>query len=202
MQEYIDTFKACALLGIPYNQSRRLSHDFGLTAKKEFTSKVWSRPQIEQILAQLREKARPPKGWIQLAEAADILGWSQPVSRSLLLAHGLKPKLFRLWKHKRRQYRQTPCWHKATVQHIATQIRRSHRKHPPEGWLTFSEVMDYLSANKDRARTLIRRYNAGYRKISPRHYFYAEDDIIAIRRFIKTPKHLRPASPYDLPAES
>lgn len=185
MTEYISTFKACNLLGISTSQSGRLARDFKIRFKKDFTSKVWNLDDINAELDRRRRYKKPPEGWLQIDDAAAILGWSPPIARSILLAQGLTPKLQKIWT-KGKQYRKIPCWNKRAVQQIAAELRRSNRKHPPEGWLTFNDVRDYLGAGVSRTRTWLRKFKVGYIKGSDRRFFYAEDDVVALRKYMKT----------------
>ena len=185
MTEYIPTFKACNLLGISTSQSPRLARDFKIRFKKDFTYKVWNLDDINAELERRRRHKKPPDGWLQINDAAEILGWSPPVAKSIMLAHGLTPERFKIWT-KGKAYKHVPCWNKRAVQQIAAELRRSKRRHPPEGWLTFNDVRDYLGAGIARTRTWLRKFNVAYIKASDRRFFYSEDDVVALRKHMKT----------------
>lgn len=194
MTEYIPTFKACNMLGLGLNQSSRLTHDFKIRSKKDFTYKVWNLDDINAELERRRRHKNPPDGWIRMDDAAELIGWSAPVARSIMLAHGLTPELKKIWT-KGKKYRMIPCWNARAVRQIAAEIRRSNRKLPPEGWLTFSDVRDYLGAGTARTRTWLRKFKVGYKKVNNRRFFYAEDDVVALRKYMKTHTSQRPELP-------
>ena len=185
MAEYISTFKACNLLDISHHQSWRLSRDFKIRCKKNLSYKVWNMDDLQRILDKRAASKNPPDGWLRIGDAATILGWSEPVARSIMLNRGLTPKLFRLWI-KGNRYLNIQCWNKKAVHDIAMELRLENRKHPPEGWLTFADVMDYLGTDKYRTRVWLNKFNVGYKTVGTRRRHYSEDDVVAMRKAIKT----------------
>lgn len=185
MSEYIDTFRACNMLGISLAHSYRMN-EMKIRSKKNLSYKLWNLDDIQEVLKFRESRKEPPDGWIRVADAARILGWSEPVSRSILLAHGLTPKVFKLWT-KGNSFRQIPCWNKNAVYKVKKELDKGNRKHPPEGWLTFADCMDYLGAGKERTHFWLRKFKVGFKRVTNRRFFYAEDDVVALRKKIKTP---------------
>lgn len=184
MAEYISTFKACNLLGISHSMSWRMTKDYRIRSKKNLSYKMWNMDDIQRVLDRREAHKNPPDGWIRIKEATEILGWSEPVSRSILINHGLTPKIFRLWT-KGKRYVNVRCWNKKAVHDIAMEVRLERRKHPPEGWLTFADVMDYLGFNKNRTRFWLNRFNVGYKVVNARRRHYCEDDVVAMRKALR-----------------
>lgn len=182
MAEYIPTFQACNLLGL--SKSSQLSSKYKIRFQRQLSYKLWNMDDIQAVLDKRKRDSVPPKGWMRLKEVAKYIGRSPGISRSILMAYGIKPEAKRLWI--RNKYRLVPCWSKLAVREVIGQIRATRRKTPPEGWLTFADCMDYLSVSKDKTRSMLKRFNVGYQILNTNRRYYVEADVIAMRKAIKT----------------
>ena len=186
MSEYVSTDKACAMLRISRKRTWHLSANLKIRWKKNLNKKLWCLDDIIKILDYRKAKSYPPDGWIKLDEAALILGWSPRVTRSILLGQGLKPERFNLWG-KQNCFYPAACWNEKAVKEIAREFSKRKRTIPPEGWLTFADCMDYLDMNKQRTQYWLRNGNVAFQKLKANRYYYAEDDVVALRKRIRNP---------------
>ncbi len=185
MSEYVSTFCACNLLGMAYSSSAKLSRQHKIRSKRSLSYKLWNLDDINAILQRRKEKSTPPEGWLLMKQAAKILGWNEGVSRSILLAQGLRPERFTLYRS--RHWRKTPCWNEKAVREIAKEFGKQKRTIPPEGWLTFTDCMDYLDMNVGRTRYWLKVGKVGFQRIKANRFYYSEDDIVALRKAIRNP---------------
>ena len=185
MSEYVSTLCACNLLGMAYSSSAKLSRKHKIRSKRSLSYKLWNLDDINAILQHRKEKSTPPDGWLLMKQAADILGWGEQVSRSILLAQGLRPERFTLYRSK--HWRKTPCWNEKAVREIAKEFSKKKRNIPPEGWLTFADCVDYLDMTKESAAYWLRVGKVGFQRIKANRKYYSEDDVVALRKAIRHP---------------
>ena len=186
MSEYVSTFCACNLLGINYTNSAKLSKELKIRFKRSLSYRLWNLDDINAILQYRKEKSVPPAGWLRVKDAAKILGWSEPVSRAILIAQGLRPERFTLWI-KGKFWRKLPCWNEKAVKEVAKEFKKQKRTIPPEGWLTFADCMDYLDMNKERTAYWLRVGQVGFQRVAANLKHYSEDDVVALRKAIRNP---------------
>lgn len=190
MSEYIPTFKACNLLHVPLHSSYLLTKIHKVRSRKDFNQKFWNLDDINAIIKVRKAKSRPPKGYITNEEAADLLHRSIGVARAVYLANGLPPTRMKLWCKTR--YRSAICWNRKEAMRIARAYNRTNHTLPPEGWLSMSDCKTYLGMNRQKAAYWIKKYGVAKRRINKRRYHYAEDDIVALRRQLKTTLYKTP----------
>jgi hypothetical protein len=194
MAEYVSTLCACNLIGIAYTCSEKLNSRYKIRFKRSLSYKLWNLDDINAILNERKEKTNPPKGWLRITDAANVLGWSEPVSRSIMLAHGLRPERFNLYRPKSHGFYPTPCWNEKAVKDIAKECHKRKRYAPPEGWLTFADCMDYLDMNKERTAYWLRVGQVGFKRVAANRKHYSEDDVVALRKAIRNP--IKDQKPY------
>lgn len=189
MSEYVSTFCACNLLGMSYSSSAKLNNVLKIRSKRSLSYKLWNLDDINAILEYRKGKSSPPEGWVRITKAAKILGRGTHISRSILIAQGLRPELFSLWQTNKR-WAKIPCWNEKAVREIAKELNKNNRTAPPEGWLTFADCMDYLDMNKQRTKYWLKTGKVGFQRIKTNRKLYSEDDVVALRKAIRNPiKH-------------
>ena len=193
---YIPTHAATRMLGLSPRNTKAL-HRLKIPCQKDFTSLMWSRNAIYAELKRRRQLSHPPPGYLTLSEVAEKLGRSIPYTHHILKRHHIKPSYAPLWLH--HTYRTHPIYSLKQIRNLLNEINYIKATFPPEGWLEIKDCVDYLSRTPENVRQLCRLHNIRIKKIHNSKYLYNEDDIIKLRKHLRSRRRkLR----HDTPAET
>lgn len=182
---YIPTIHATRLLGLSPRNTKAL-HRLHIPFKRNFTHLSWSRNALYTELKRRRQLSHPPPGYLTLSEVSDKLGRSIPYTHHLLKRHHIKPSYAQLWVPKACAYRKTPIYPTKQINTLINNLDYAKATFPPEGWLEIQDCTSFLSRTPENVRQLCRLHNIRIKKIHHSKYLYNEDDIIALRRHLRS----------------
>ena len=180
---FIPTSHACRMLGLAPFNSRAL-HNLRIPCKKDFTSLLWSRNAIYAILKKRRRLSPPPPGFLTLQEAAAKCRRSPSYTHHLFKINNISPSRAPLWNGK--TIRNTIIYPICQIKQILDEQAYRKNNFPPEGWLEISDCTSYLNRTSKTVRTLCKKYNVRTLQIHISKKLYNEDDIVSLRRKIRT----------------
>jgi hypothetical protein len=188
---FIPTSHACRLLGITPRNTATL-HRLKIPYKKEFTSLLWSRDAIYSELKRRRQLSHPPPGFITMAEVAKKLGRTISYTHSILTKNKIKPSHAVLWNGC--AFRNTIIYPLKQIRKLIDHLSFIKNSFPPEGWLEIKDCTEYLSRTPEGVRQLCRAHNVRIKKLRHSKQLYNEDDIVALRKYLRSRRRNTPIS--------